>query len=280
MTYKTILVHLHDVRRAKRLLDAAVPLARQSSGHIVGLGVLPPYVMIPATESVGASITIDEHRVAYAADMRKLKETFASTIDTRDIAAEWRQADAGFGSVAGLIVTHGRAADLIVVAQKDAAWSHSDMLEEPERVVIESGRPVLVVPNAGDFSLPPKRVLVAWNGTRESTRAVFDALPLLKNAAEVSVLWIDPQRDRAAAEDVPAAELSAALSRHGIHSTAITAKSEHGDAGAALLAEAKSQRADCLVMGAYGHTRLREFFLGGASKHIFAHMTCPVLMSH
>jgi nucleotide-binding universal stress UspA family protein len=280
VTYKTILVHLHDVRRAKRLLDAAIPLARQSGGHVIGLSVLPPYVMIPASESVGTSLTIDEHRLAYAVIMRDLKDVFSSVPDKLDIATEWREADAGFGTAAGMIVTHGRATDLIVVAQKEPTWSYSDMLEEPDRIASESGRPVLVVPNVGDVSLPPKRVIVAWNGTSESTRAVFDALPLLKTATAVNVVWIDPQRDRATAGDVPGAELCATLSRHGIHSTAIAAKAEHGDAGIELLEQVKAQQADLLVMGAYGHTRLRQFFLGGVSKHIFASMTCPVLLSH
>ena len=213
--------------------------------------------------------------------MRDLKDVFTNVPDKLDIATEWREADAGFGTAAGVVVTHGRAADLIVIAQKAPTWSYTDMLEEPERIAIESGRPVLVIPNAGDFTCPPKRVLVAWNGTRESTRAVFDALPLLKSATEVNVLWIDPQRDKATAGDIPGAELCATLSRHGIHSTAIATKAaagrrRHGTVGA----REKAAALDLLVMGAYGHTRLREFFLGGVSKHVFANMTCPVLMSH
>jgi len=280
MSYKTILVHLHDKRRAERLLEASIPLARAMSGHLIGLAVLPPFVTIPASEGIGTSVTVDEHRIAYASEMQALKELFTETAKRPDAAFEWREADAGFTTAAGTIIEHGRAADLIVIAQKAAAWGYSEMLEEPERITIGSGRPVLIVPNAGDITMPPQRVVVAWNGTREGTRAVFDALPLLQRAKDVTVLWIDPGKDKAAAGDLPGAELCTSLARHGVCCSAVSVTSDGGDVGRELLTQVKANRADLLVMGAYGHTRWREFFLGGASKHVFANMSCPVLMSH
>jgi nucleotide-binding universal stress UspA family protein len=109
---------------------------------------------------------------------------------------------------------------------------------------------------------------------------VFDALPLLQRAKDVTALWVDPAKDKAAAGDLPGAELCTSLARHGVRCTAVSAASDVGDVGRELLTQVKANRADLLVMGAYGHTRWREFLLGGASKHVFANMSCPVLMSH
>jgi nucleotide-binding universal stress UspA family protein len=150
------------------------------------------------------------------------------------------------------------------------------MIEDPERVVLESGRPVLLIPNSGIVSMPPQRVTVAWNGRREATRAVFDAIPLLRLAQSVDIVWVDPEEEG----DIPAAEISVALARHGITCQASKAESVGGDAGEALLRQTKAFGADLLVMGCYGHSRLREFVLGGASRYVLRHMSLPILMSH
>ena len=142
-----------------------------------------------------------------------------------------------------------------------------------------AGRPVLMVPNEGLHSGIGSRVVVAWNGRREATRAAFDALPLLQQAKEVKVLWIDPASGDEDGGTFAATDLCAALARHGITCEAVAAASD-GNVGATLLSRAVEQRADLLVMGCYGHSRLTEFVFGGATRHILRHMTIPVLMSH
>jgi nucleotide-binding universal stress UspA family protein len=123
-------------------------------------------------------------------------------------------------------------------------------------------------------------VLVAWNARREAARAVFDALPLLQRAKEVKVVWVNPQSEGELARDVPAADICTALARHGVKCEATQAVQPHSNVGRTLLMQAKDYGADLLVMGCYGHSRLREFVLGGASEYVLRHMTVPVLMSH
>ncbi len=125
-----------------------------------------------------------------------------------------------------------------------------------------------------------KKVLVAWNARREAARAVFDALPLLQQADEVKVVWVNPQAEGAAPVDVPAGDICAALARHGVKCEATEVAHPRSGVGRTLLARAAEYGSDLLVMGCYGHSRLREFVLGGASRHVLEHMTIPVLMSH
>jgi nucleotide-binding universal stress UspA family protein len=153
------------------------------------------------------------------------------------------------------------------------------VLDVPDRLATDSGRPVLIVPHTPRKKFALKRVLVAWNGRREATRAVFDALPILKKADAVEVMWLNPQYG-VQMGDLPAADLCAALARHGVKCEESAAISPKSSVGETLLFEATKYDWDVLVMGCYGHSRLREFILGGASRYVLKNMTIPVLMSH
>ena len=279
MTYKTILLHLHDVARAQRLLDVAVPLARHMDAHLIGLTVLPPYVVLPGSE-IGGGVTVDAHREAYRDDVAKLKARFEDATCLLAGKAEWREADANFGSAAGTVIEHGRVCDLIIASQRKHDWTLSQWLEEPERIGIESGRPVLLVPNNGKISVPPKRATIAWNGCREAVRAVFDALPLLAATDDVNIVWVQPERDRQAAGDLPGSDICATLTRHGLKCLASQTSATNAGVGTELLRQANAFGSDLLVMGVYGHSRMREFILGGASREVLEGMDRLVLMSH
>jgi nucleotide-binding universal stress UspA family protein len=137
---------------------------------------------------------------------------------------------------------------------------------------------VLVVPRYGTFDTVGERVLVAWNGSREATRAVHDALPILKLATKVTVLSIDPERDTG--DRIPSADIALHLARHGVAAEGTSTVGLDISVGDLLLSRAADLGADLIVMGAYGHSRMRELVLGGATRHILQHMTVPVLMSH
>ena len=280
MSYKTILVHLADSRRARRLLEAVMPLARSMDAHVIGLCVVPPYVIIPTSDMGSSSVTVDAHREAYQAEMALLKTAFITTFKGETFRHEWLELDAGFASAASTIITLARSADLVVASQREADWRYADMLEEPDRIAMESGRPLLLVPNTGKITMPAKRIMVAWNGTRESARAVFDALPLLRQADDVNVVWINSAADREATGDLPAAEICMALVRHGVKCQASPISVVDTDIGHELRRQASVFGSDLLVMGCYGHTRLREFILGGASRDVFVSASIPVLLSH
>ena len=280
MAYKTILVHLDDIRRADRLLEVALPLADKMDAHVIAFNIMPPHVIITGGDMGVGAVVVDDHREAYRSEAARLKERFTTATKYRPAKSEWRQIDAGFNSATQVIIEHSHVCDLIVVNQKDPDWALSQFLEEPERIAVETGRPVLLVPNKGKLVMPPKRVTIAWNGRREAVRAVFDALPLLIGTDEVNIIWISPEQDQPNAGDLPGAELGTILSRHGIKCTVSQSTVVDISVASELLRQSHAFGSDVLVMGAYGHSRLREFVLGGASRDILLHMDLPVLMSH
>jgi nucleotide-binding universal stress UspA family protein len=279
MGYKTILVHCNDRQRLPRLLDPAVGLSAVFGAHLVGVSVVPPIALIPAgMPGAPDTIVVDEHTKAYRAENPAMKATFEKAASAQNITAEWREWDAGSSTVARVVTRQARTADLVIASQTASDWKGSLDLDIADRLALESGRPVLIIPNTGAHPPIPKRIVVGWTDRREATRAAFDALPLLRRADKVTVVEIDPEPGQAATESRTA--LCATLTHHGVTCEAETAVSRHGNAGDALLAYCERTRADFLVMGCYGHSRLREFVLGGATRHLLAGMTLPVLMSH
>ena len=171
-----------------------------------------------------------------------------------------------------------RYADLVVVGQADPepTATPSDL---PETVALATGRPVLVVPHIG-AKPPGKTVLLCWNASREAARAAADALPFLKAAQKVIVLVVNPKVSAAGHGAEPGADAAAWLARHGVKVTVQRDVAPDADAGAVILSRAADLGADLIVMGIYGHSRLREMVLGGASRTLLGSMTVPVLMSH
>jgi nucleotide-binding universal stress UspA family protein len=144
-------------------------------------------------------------------------------------------------------------------------------------LAVESGRPVLVIPYAGRYAEIGRNAVVAWKATREAARAAFDALPLLKSAQNVQILEVNEDH---VGETVPDTAIAAALGRHGIKPTHRVSGAADIATGDEILSRIADASADLLVMGAYGHSRMREFVLGGVTRHISRHMTAPTLWSH
>lgn len=278
MTYKTIVLHLNDERRVAGLVEAAAGLASRFEAHLTGLYVLPP-VPSYGTTTVAAGIIKSGLRT-FEDEAARIAAKFAAATAGRPFVSEWRVASANRLGYAETIMDFGRAADLIMVGQRDSAWAYSTLLDEPERIAIESGRPVIIVPHAGRFPTFGRRITVAWNGRREAVRAVFDALPLLAAADVVRIVWINPQDGPNGAGDIPAAEIAVALARHGVKCETVKSFASDITVGDVLLSGLSDDGSDMLVMGAYGRSRVREFVFGGATRHILKHMTVPVLMSH
>jgi nucleotide-binding universal stress UspA family protein len=282
MAHKTILVHCNDKKRVGRIVGAAVELAARSQAHVVGLSISPPFLVIPAgMPGTPDTLALDERAQVYRGDNPAMKAAFQAEFEGKTLTFEWREEDAGASTMAEAVIGHARAADLIVAAQRDWRLSVSVSLDVGDRLALAAGRPVLLVPNEGVHSGIGSRVVVAWNGRREAARAAFDAIPLLQKAKEVKVLRIDPHSEDEGRDAVAfaATDLCAALARHGITCEAVAAASD-GNVGATLLNRTIEYRADLLVMGCYGHSRLGEFVFGGATRHVLSHMTIPVLISH
>jgi len=278
MTFKTILLHLNDERRVAGLVTAAAQIAEKFESHVTGLYVIPPVPTYGAT-AMGAGL-IKSALDSFRKEADRVKAAFEEAAKAHPVVAEWRVVEDRQRGVAESVMDHGRAADLIIAGQRDPDFDFSALLDVPERLAVESGRPVLVVPRIGILSALGNRVTIAWNGRREAARATFDALPILKVAKKVRVVWVNPQAESQRAGDLPTAEIATALARHGVKCEASTTAAPDLGVGDAILSGLCDDGTDLLVMGAYGHSRFREMVFGGATQHIMRHMTIPVLLSH
>jgi nucleotide-binding universal stress UspA family protein len=175
-----------------------------------------------------------------------------------------------------------RVADLAIVGQHNPRDPESFVAEQfVENVVLASGRPVLVVPYAGQFRSIASHVLIAWDGSREATRALHDAVPFLTRAKQVTVLTVNSLNGEPPMSRIPGSDIAAVISRYGANvRTDEVEGAKNISIGETILSRAADLDSDFLVMGCYGHSRWRELILGGATRSILRSMTVPVLMSH
>jgi nucleotide-binding universal stress UspA family protein len=285
MALKDILVQVDEARGHQDRLALAAELARGNAGHLAGLFAIEPISFTALAAPGGADFAAAEayqqieqqHREARLKVAQRLKAVFQSTLERVGAAGEWRIVEENAAAAMSL---HAHYVDLAVVGQNDP--------ENPpmgpgvaEAVLLGSGRPVLVVPFIGANAIG-KRVLVAWNAQREAARAVNDALPLMADAEQVTVLSINPERGIGGEGDLPAADIALHLARHGVKAEAAYTEADPEDVsvGDVILSRAADLGCDLIVMGGYGHSRAREFVLGGATRTLLRHMTVPVLLSH
>ena len=281
MSYKDLLVVLDSETASRERIDLAATLAECFAAHLVGLYPLP----LPEVPShfgyydpalLGPFFRELREKSKELSD--KEREAFEHAASLRGLSAEWRAVEAGAESDTAL---HARYVDLTILGQLDPDSGDANVIRpRPEHVTLASGRPVLVVPYAGHFETIGRRVLIGWNASREATRAVNDAMPLLTAAEVVTVLTIDAREGPDAHGELPGADISLHLARHGVKTTIERTVSAGIAAGEVLLSRAADLGADLLVIGAYGHSRVRELLLGGVTRSILQSMTLPVLMSH
>jgi nucleotide-binding universal stress UspA family protein len=272
---RTIAVHLPTAGLCPRLLDVAVPLADAHSATLIGVHVLPAVVVYAdATVSMSTEFIVAQQE-AFQEDSRSVEQAFRSRAAAAGIPHAWSGADTGDEPTMRAAATICNAADLVVATQYHdsvpAAAGYS-----PDELVLGTGRPVLVVPTAGDIAPIGRRVLIAWNGSREAARVAFDCIPLIKSGGELRVVTVDSPRG-----ETSLAALAEALSRHGV--TPVTASLTRSDGRSVadeILRDAAAFGADLVAVGCYGHSRLRETIFGGATTSILRDMTLPVLMAH
>jgi nucleotide-binding universal stress UspA family protein len=282
MQLKDILVHLDATEQATTRLRLAADLARRHDAHLTGLHVVD--VEIPAfatTDASGGGAALVEllermRRDALAA-AAGVEAAFRERLRLDGLAGEWRLVE---GVAAEQVALHARHADLAVVGQEDPDGGPPEAGAVLEQALFSSGRPVLVVPYAGRFEAVGRTVLVGWNAGREAARAVNDALPLIARAASTTVLAVNPRQGPDGHGDQPGADIALHLARHGLKVAVERTVAPDVPDGDVLLNRAAELGADLLVVGAYGHSRLRELVLGGVTRTLLRQMTVPVLMSH
>ncbi|EKV27573.1 Universal stress protein UspA [Caenispirillum salinarum AK4] len=278
MALKDIMVVVDGSRHAATRLDVAIQLANDHDAHLTGLFVrMVPHVPQFVMSQLGPEVQKVQNQYAQEASDRAHK-LFEDKVRAGGVRAEWRSVE---GNLIDQVCLHAKYTDLVVIGQRDTSVEAMEGEEQlVDQVVLDAGRPVLVVPYAGTFPHVGRKIMVAWNGGREATRAVNDAMPLLQKAKHVEVMAINPRGGARGHGDVPGADIALHLARHNVHANAEHVFSDDVDPGSMLLSRVTDEGIDMLVMGAYGRSRLRELVLGGATRHILRHMTVPVLMSH
>jgi nucleotide-binding universal stress UspA family protein len=281
---RTILVPLTAEMRGDALLDAALVLARKVNAHFRGLFMLPnpdaalaniPEAILAAgttreaieRETQEAAAQAKQHFVAWRS-RNNVAEEPGARLDT--CFATWAEQ---IGEIEILVTRYGRLSDVIVVPRPAPEAYQAQRCFDS--AVFGTGRPTLVLGEKLAFDIAD-HILIAWNGSLEASRTVLGAMPLLHLASRVSI-FAAPQYD---IDGVDPADLAASLSWHGIRAHLVMPpKGEHAT-GAALVSAAVEQEATLIVMGAYTHSRLRQSFLGGVTRHLLAHAPVPLLMSH
>lgn len=271
--YKTILTYLSSPQSAPLVSEVSAYLADKHRAHLAGVhhsARISLYGGIP-------SDVLAQHNHKQREAAEAIEQAFRAAASSRNLEQEWRHKAMRDTEVMGDIIEQGRLADLVVACGNDDEDPLASFHDVPVRLVMETGRPVLLVPAKGSFQTIGERVTVAWNHSRESARAAFDALPLLKAASEVQILAVNSTKDGATQ---PGADLAASLVRHGVNAKTALANSTSSSDGEALLRSVADHGSDMLVMGCYGRPRFLEFVMGGVTKHVLAHMSVPVLMAH
>ena len=279
MSIKTILVYLPDPERAKEIAAFAVRLAEQHGAHLIGLHVIPDIRVYGSVAVELAGDLLEHQRKALRAHAEEIEAIFAELTRAREATSEWRCDGRPHASAVSEAARQARSVDLVITGQVPS--NQFAIAEDmPAQLIFGSGRPVLVLPHSGHFEGVGNNVLIAWNESREAARAAFDALPLIRHGGRVRVLSVNPHERHDDEPLAPGEELALALARHGLNCEATVSITDELSPGEELLSRAADFGADLLVMGCYGHSRLREVIFGGVTRRILASMTVPVLMSH
>lgn len=274
MAIKTILLHLTNDKNLEGRIDLALKLAAENNSVINGL-----YTIIPAAPPASFMGYIPPEFIERTralevenANAASLKLTAAAA--TAGVSVHIAKEE---GYALDILNMHALSADLLILGQVDPDDEKSAQYRYlADELVVSSARPILTVPYAGHHTNFGKHILVGWNNTREASIALHNAMPFLKKADKVTLLSVNPQSDQSAEN----AAIIAHLSRHDIPAQMKVGQWKNVSVGNALLDSLVDLNADMLVMGAYGHSRIREMILGGATQEILEQMTAPILFSH
>ena len=273
MSYKTILAHTEANGASDSRVQLAVQVAGMFGSKVIGLGAEGFFPIMTSGYAASDGMVIEAVRERIAADLPLAEARFRDL--TRDVAegVDWLT---GYDYPAIEIARHARGADLIV-ASRPSRGANPAFSAPAADVVLEAGVPVLF---AADVAGPLKaeQVLVAWKNTRESRRAVADALPFLMRAHKVTLLVVSGESEDV--EQVGLHEVAQRLARHGVDVETMVAPKGRGTVAEAIERTATRVSADLIVMGAYGHSRLQEWVLGGVTEDLLVASSRFVLFSH
>jgi nucleotide-binding universal stress UspA family protein len=280
MTIKDLLVHIDQTKASQVRLEAGLILAERFGAHLTALYLgAEPFVRSMAGYHLPADV-VREHLLHGEAEAQPIFAAARQAAGQRGVELETRLETGSLDRLPAVLARIARNADLVVVGEPNPMESGADETALVEAAFMDTGRPALVIPHIGAKALPPERVLVAWDGSREAARAVHDALPLLRLAAEVVILIVDAAKLGPRFGPQPGAGILAHLERHGVAARVKAVESGGAAIAGLILVQADAEKADLLIMGGYGHSRLREMILGGVTRHMLERMSVPVLFAH
>jgi nucleotide-binding universal stress UspA family protein len=274
---KDIIVNLSVGEGANAAADYAVSLAAAFDAHLAGIAFLyDPIVPVSGAGYMPADV-IEAQERDNAAAAKAAIDRFVAAGKRAGVAAEPLTLSGSFAGVGDQFGRIARRFDLSIVGQAEPGTSAVEEIIA-ESALFESGRPVIVVPYIQKAPLKLDRVMLCWDGSRAAARAIADAMPLLERAGRVEIVIVANERGKK--DEIEGADMGAHLARHGLNVEVKRTVLGDIDVADVILSHAADAGSDFIVMGGYGHSRLREFVLGGVTRTIFRSMTAPVLMSH
>ena len=257
--------------------DFAISVANTFDAHLLGVAfVYDP--IIPGTVMGGIPPQfIESQRIDLEKTARTAIARFEQAAKRAGVSYESLNVSASISGAAERLGRLARRFDVAIVGQPEREKSAPDEVVD-EGVLFESGRPVIFVPYIQKAVLKLDRVMVCWDGSRAATRAIADSLPFLRKAKKVEIVMVAGKAGKE--DEIPGVDLGQHLARHGLEVDVKRITAPDIDVSSTILSYAADTNADMIVMGGYGHSRLREFILGGVTRSILETMTVPALMSH
>jgi nucleotide-binding universal stress UspA family protein len=275
---KDIIVHLEHRIARDPARDFAVTIAETFDAHVAGVAFaytpdFPGYVMLETPPDILAQMMAESEKAALAAI-----ERFDAAARRSLISAEHRLLKAIGASAPVVLSRLARRYDLSVFMQSEPnGVDNDDMIEAS---LFDSGRPLIVVPYIQKEGLKLDHVVCCWDGSRAAARAINDGLPLLAKATTVDLLIVVNEKTNSAQNEIRGAEMAKHLARHDVKVQIVTIPAADIDVANAILSYVADISGTLIVMGGYGHPKLREVILGGVTRNMLKSMTVPVVMSH
>ena len=277
MAIKKLLVHLDHSSGCKNRLETGFELAKRFDAELRGIFVVPDIIIpayVEAQISVELMADISEKAIARA---REQITTYQAMADDAEVTMQFEVVE---GQLTPILREHSKYSDLLLLGQDNPDDPDNTSHALADDLLLEGACGCLVIPHSGEISAPGKRILVAWNASRESARAVREAMPFLTRAEQVVVLSSEPDGSQQSSEHAHAREIASYLAAHGIDSVSSGISDVDLSPADAIMAQATSMDADLIVMGAYGHMRLREIILGGATRDLLKQVPVTLLLAH
>ncbi|MEJ2115027.1 MAG: universal stress protein [Gammaproteobacteria bacterium] len=279
MSIKDILVICDSGEANDYRVESALLLAKVYQAHVTGLHLIPyPIIPIYGGNFPDAIPYLSSEQLDQSKNTaKKLKDNFKKKATDMNVSCRWKEIE---GVDVRYIIDNARYSDLIIAPQGYSRYGEDNTQKIDDYLSINLGRPLIITPDLKKVFTLPKKVIIAWNESHEAARAVHDALPLLQYAEEVQIVSVAASTKDEKKYMIYDDDLRSHLSRHDVNTEVVSLDPSSKGTGKTILESAMEYDADLIVMGAYGHTRLKEIVLGGATRYLLRHTTIPLFLSH